>query len=312
MPAPGRDLIPLSNRDLLPLSCLIIGVGAGFLLSKLTSRAPAAVSTISGEDAQIDPLHDFDEERAAQLRSRIPRTFNKRFKRPSDNYVYRVALTGGPCGGKSSALKSFTTALTNNGFDVYIQPEVATLLLNGGFHVSPEDRSCMYYFERAIMFCQLTMEKSFVAFAKRTGRPSVLITDRGLMDPRAYLTEEEWKRMLKEENWSEEDFLKRYDAVIHMVTAAEGAKESYTLENNQARMEAPEEAIDIDMKLRECWKSHPSHHVVHCNDSFEAKVQVATQTLLEVVKGKADSGEVNNMDSAVLVLQPGETAGSMI
>ena len=30
---------------------------------------------------------------------------------------------------------------------------------------------------------------------------------------------------------------KRYDAVVHMVTAAEGAEDFYTLDNNQSRYE---------------------------------------------------------------------------
>jgi hypothetical protein len=35
---------------------------------------------------------------------------------------------------------------------------------------------------------------------------------------------------------------RRYEAVIHMMTAAEGAEEFYTGENNEARYESLEEA----------------------------------------------------------------------
>ena len=42
---------------------------------------------------------------------------------------------------------------------------------------------------------------------------------------------------------------KRYDMVLHLVTAADGAANYYTTENNQARYETVEEAVDIDGKL---------------------------------------------------------------
>jgi len=273
--------MPESTLQKYPVLYCLLGFGFAYLYQEYFKPKE--------EVEQLNPLHDYDPSRAKSLRTKTPlRRFHRKFKRPTDNYVYRVALTGGPCSGKTSVLKAFTESLTNAGFDVYIQPESATMLLNGGFHVNPEDRKCIYYFERAIMFCQLTMERSFVAFAKRTGRPSILICDRGLMDPRAYLTQEEWEKLLQEEDWSEEDFLKRYDLVIHMVTAAYGAETSYTLANNQARMENPEEAIEIDMKLREAWKEHEHFHIIKCRNNFEEKAKEATSILMNLVQKESE------------------------
>jgi hypothetical protein len=42
----------------------------------------------------------------------------------------------------------------------------------------------------------------------------------------------------------------RYEAVVHMVTAADGAKDFYSDETNEARYESSEEAIAKDNKLR--------------------------------------------------------------
>ena len=47
-----------------------------------------------------------------------------------------------------------------------------------------------------------------------------------------------------------------------MVTAADGASAFYTLENNQARTETPEEAIDLDRRTQKCWLGH-AHMWVH-------------------------------------------------
>jgi hypothetical protein len=48
---------------------------------------------------------------------------------------------------------------------------------------------------------------------------------------------------------------KRYDAVIHMVTAADGAEAFYDFAN-EARFETPEEAVQRDKDLRDCYLGH--------------------------------------------------------
>jgi len=50
---------------------------------------------------------------------------------------------------------------------------------------------------------------------------------------------------------------KRYDSIIHLVTAADGAESFYTLENNVARYEDVPTAIKVDQNLQNAWKGHP-------------------------------------------------------
>ena len=50
----------------------------------------------------------------------------------------------------------------------------------------------------------------------------------------------------------------RYDVVIHMVTAANGAAKYYTLANNEVRKEGIEDAIEIDNKIKRIWNGHPN------------------------------------------------------
>mgnify|MGYP000930211056 FL=1 len=51
---------------------------------------------------------------------------------------------------------------------------------------------------------------------------------------------------------------KRYDSVIFMNTAAKGAEKYYTLANNSARTETPEQARALDDKTLNAWIGHPS------------------------------------------------------
>ena len=47
----------------------------------------------------------------------------------------------------------------------------------------------------------------------------------------------------------------RYDAIVHMVTAADGMPQYYNLEDNH-RYETVEEAINIDKRLRTAYTGH--------------------------------------------------------
>ena len=46
--------------------------------------------------------------------------------------IYRIAITGGPCAGKSTALNKINKHFTKAGFHVMIVPEIPTLISEGG------------------------------------------------------------------------------------------------------------------------------------------------------------------------------------
>jgi len=50
----------------------------------------------------------------------------------SKHPITRICLTGGPCAGKTTALTTLSTVLTQLGFKVLQVPEAATLLMKGG------------------------------------------------------------------------------------------------------------------------------------------------------------------------------------
>ena len=77
------------------------------------------------------------------------------------------------------------------------------------------------------------------------------------MDCKAFVEPYEFERILKSQNLSEPALRDSYDAVFHLVTAAKGAEEFYTLSNNKARTETIEQAIDNDAKILASWNGHP-------------------------------------------------------
>jgi hypothetical protein len=65
----------------------------------------------------------------------------------------------------------------------------------------------------------------------------------------------------------------RYDAVLHLVTAADGAPKYYDSLTNEARYETVDDACEKDEALREAYMGHPRFHMIS-NDfsSFESKI----------------------------------------
>ena len=74
--------------------------------------------------------------------------------------------------------------------------------------------------------------------------------DRGVLDGSAYCSPEMWHQIMDDCGYNGVNLIeKRYEAIVHMVTAAEGAEKFYNL-SNEARFETVEEAVARDKKLR--------------------------------------------------------------
>ena len=78
---------------------------------------------------------------------------------------------------------------------------------------------------------------------------------------------------------------RRYDRVIFMSSAANGAQSFYTLENNVARHEGVEVARNLDKKTLQAWTGHP--HLTICpnvnGESFEQKIDRALRAVHKTV-----------------------------
>ena len=58
--------------------------------------------------------------------------------------------------------------------------------------LAPEAAPQLLAFEKSIIELQMQLEESFTSFAKSTGKPSVVVFDRGLLDIPAYLPRDSW------------------------------------------------------------------------------------------------------------------------
>ena len=204
-----------------------------------------------------------------------------------------IAITGGPCGGKTSALVELAASLPAlGGAEVMTTPEFSTLFFAGGCpYPAGGSREQQVAWDLNKLKAQMAFEDAFraVAESKRasdctdSGTPIVLLMDRGVMDTKAFVSEEAWEEMLDVHGWDEEQFLRRYDSVIHLVSTAIGAEDHYSGENNEARRETIEEARRQDLAVRDAWLGHANFRIIsnRC-DGFEAKLRKVKESVCEV------------------------------
>ncbi len=99
------------------------------------------------------------------------------------------------------------------------------------------------------------MEDAFCAIAE--GQKSVILCDRGVLDGKAYVKDKTWAELVARTGQSPSQLRdERYDGVVHLVTAAIGAENFYTLENNAARTETPEQAAELDRRLQDVYRNY--------------------------------------------------------
>lgn len=186
---------------------------------------------------------------------------------------FRIALTGGPGGGKTTSADLFRREI---GDSVVIVPEAATILFQGGFPRSLQP-SALRHTQSAIYHVQRHLEDEYATLYP--GR--VLMCDRGTIDGAAYWPgpEEEYFAALQTTRAVE---LARYDAVIFFETAAVGG--SSIEGGNPIRNETLQQAVALDAKLRALWSHHPAFSLVPHHASFFQKISFGLQTLQSIVQ----------------------------
>lgn len=211
--------------------------------------------------------------------------FERALTLKSTRMVTKIVLTGGPCAGKSTILKRIKEKYEKIGWAVYMLPESATLFIEAGANFLTSDSKLLFETEKSKLQFQLAMEDYMAQIANASGKPALIVCDRGAMDTAAYMDRSVWQRIQIAIGMNETALRDdRYAAVLHICTAAKGAEDFYTLLNNKCRSESPEVAREVDDRLLAVWKGHPNLHVIQAEIDFEDKIKNVLNTLDQIIK----------------------------
>ncbi|CAL1281897.1 unnamed protein product [Larinioides sclopetarius] len=193
----------------------------------------------------------------------------------------------GPCSGKTTGQARLCTFFENLGWKVYRVPEAATVLLNGGVRfpdltprqVRTQNSSKMQLspaekFQENLLKTMMAMEETYFSLASTCNRNCLVICDRGTMDAAAFIPKDVWEKMLAANGWNAVQLRdNRYNQVVHLITAANGAEEFYNIEDNSCRTEGLDLARERDRRAAEAWVGHPYIDVIDNSTDFDTKLR---------------------------------------
>ena len=195
------------------------------------------------------------------------------------NKIYKIVLTGGPCAGKTSALHVLKSYYEDKGYIVLVVSESATELISGG--VSPKTypvhQEYMYYQTRLQLEKELIFTSAAQTIVETLHKDVIVFFDRGIMDIKAYMKENEFYHMLSLFDITEEKILNKYHLILHLETAAKMQK--YVTENNSARYETAAEACILDEKTFSSWSKHTNLVYINVCKTFDEKTNELTNQI---------------------------------
>jgi len=173
----------------------------------------------------------------------------------------KIVITGGPGGGKTTALDLFKRELKDA---VCVVPESASAIFASGV-IRSEKFEVVKLIQKTIYDYQKNIESIYSV----QNKGDILLCDRGTLDGLAYWPNSQ-ESFFEMTGTTLEDELKRYDAVIFFETAAQVGGDITS--NNPFRNESNEKSIELDKKLKSIWKQHPQFFLVRSESSFVSKI----------------------------------------
>ncbi len=200
--------------------------------------------------------------------------------------IKKIVLTGGPCAGKTTALIKVIEHFSSLGYKVFTIPEVPTMFTQSGMDYLTKNKQFFFEGEKATLQIQMALEDTFVRLAETiTDQPVLIVCDRGTLDISAYLQPQQWEEITAAVGWTPTRLRdERYDAVLHLVSAADGAEKYYTLATNAQRLEKPDEeglrvARMLDKRVVQAWSGHPHMSVINNDEDFDRKMNRVIQEI---------------------------------
>ena len=202
--------------------------------------------------------------------------------------VIEIVLTGGSCAGKTTALELVSRSLREKGHAVLCVPEAVTMLVGAGIprigEILRNDPSRACLFQAQVYAAQRGFRSTFRGLAGTFLSDTVVILyDRGELDGTVYHQDDCVARHAAAEGTSLAEIRDSYAAVMHLVTAADGAVDVYSGANNRARWDTPDEAVLFDRKLLRAWEGHPRHTIIDNSTDFVGKMERLVEATLRVI-----------------------------
>ncbi len=174
------------------------------------------------------------------------------------NHIPVIALSGGPCAGKSTAITHLQQRLSDYGFTVITIAEAATEFILAGLKPGENLLTSEDFQDQLIAYALAKEDIIKHAAGLLRAKKAVILCDRGLPDGAAYLPRRQFEKLLRKHHQTMVEARDgRYDGVIFLHSLAVDKPELYTLANNTARTETVQQARQLNQRTLRAWTGHP-------------------------------------------------------
>ena len=152
--------------------------------------------------------------------------------------VKKIVLTGGPRGGKTTIVNSIQDYFKGKNVSLITVPETASLMSVNGIPIQSRSEKIIK-FQDMVYRMQTAKEKvaeESVDFLPED-RDVYIIYDRGVLDNRAYLSDENFSKLLNKYNGNELEIASKYDYVIGL-SSSSNIDGLYSTENGMHSIKA--------------------------------------------------------------------------
>lgn len=199
--------------------------------------------------------------------------------------VVRVALTGGPGGGKSSLISEWAKLGFISGHRVVTLEESASWLKRESNSKGMVFKSSDIEFQRLVLAYQLAAENVALEECYALGVPTVLLLDRGLFDSVGFIGKDGYTDILREIFLTEQDVLRRYDVILFLRSVVIDRFESHPRFTIHNAKEFEAHVLRVEIEIQQHISSHPCVVQIEAQVSFEQKMRIAHSKLESCVAG---------------------------
>ena len=185
--------------------------------------------------------------------------------------IKKIVLTGGPGSGKTTVIESIKKNFGGK-YKIIVSNETASHLMSMGLRPFGDSPISIIDFQELVLREQLSKEEIIdLGLNYIPNKNIIIIYDRGLLDNQAYISEDEFKKVINrlDKKYTVNDFLDRYDLIINLVSR----EDFYTTENNPERTEDVESALSLGNKTLNAWMGHKNLKIVSPKDDINDKIK---------------------------------------
>lgn len=214
--------------------------------------------------------------------------------------IYKIALTGGPCAGKTSVVENVAKMLEEEGYYVITIPETAASLIKSKMPPQGSKKHALK-FQELVLLAQTTKEQITKAYCQsiidnneellKEKKGIIILCDRGIIDNRAYLSQRDYDNLLKQYQYNELEILDTYDLVINLISTATAKPEEYKL--NGIRYEKVEDAAKRDELTSGSWLLHRNLKVIMPTDTIEEKYNIVFSQIIDFIENKQNNETIS-------------------